>query len=69
MKNTNSEKYLGMIIDHFGSNKHNIEAHKNRGLYAVNEICSILDNNWFGSFYFQVLTLKGLSDVNVMVTF
>ena len=56
MGNTISEKYLGMVIDHQGSNKHNITARVARGMSAINEICSIMEENWFGPYFFEVLT-------------
>ena len=69
MKSTTTEKYLGMIIDHRASNKQNIEARKSRGLSAINEILSILDENWFGKYFFKVLsTLRNALLINSVLS-
>ena len=56
MELSSEEKYLGMVISKDGSNKANIKSKVSRGLGAINEIMSILEENCFGKYNFEVLT-------------
>ena len=69
MDNTLSDKYLGMVVCRDGSNKKNIEARISKGISASNEIMSILNENYFGPFYFQVFaTLRNALFINSILS-
>ena len=57
MESSIKEKYLGMILEKDGSNKANIQARISRGHAAINEIMMILEENYFGSYYFEVFSI------------
>ena len=54
MDTVENEKYLGDIIAADGSNTKNIQKRKSKGVGAVSQIMSILQNTCFGPYYFQV---------------
>ena len=57
MEKTMKYKYLGEIIDSTNKNTKNIAERKQKGIGAVNQICSILDEICFGPWYFEVLVI------------
>ena len=56
MEDSEEEKYLGFILTRNGTNERNVAARRSKGLSAVNEICSIINDNCFGPYTFEVLT-------------
>ena len=59
IENAESEKYLGDIISHDGSNTKNIQNRQNKGHGAYTQIIQILESIYFGKYYFQAaVTLR-----------
>ena len=59
MEMVDHEKYLGDIIAADGSNDKNIQRRKGKGIGAVNQILTNLENTCYGEFHFQVaVTLR-----------
>ena len=54
MEGVNSEKYLGDILAVDGTNTKNVESRKAKGIGAVSQILSMLEDISFGPLYFQV---------------
>ena len=57
MENTENEKYLGDIISANGSNNLNIKKRTEKGVGAVSQIMTILEDTCFGPYHFQVATV------------
>ena len=55
METTSNEKYIGMKISKFGSNKEYVKLRVSEGFGAISEIMNILDGTCFGPYYFEVL--------------
>ena len=53
METTDSEKYLGDIISNDGTNTKNIKNRQNKGQGASTQVILILENIYFGKYYFQ----------------
>ena len=69
MDDSKAEKYLGMVVSRDGSNMKNIESRISKGIAATNEVMSILNNNYFGPFYFQVfVTLRNALFINSILS-
>ena len=56
MESSKHERYLGMIISKEGNNKANIQARVSKGLGAISEIMPILDETFYGPYYFEMFT-------------
>ena len=54
IQNVNDEKYLGDIICNSGKNDKNIAARIKKGHGIIKQICSIVEELFFGRFYFLV---------------
>ena len=54
MESSESEKYLGDILSHNGTNTKNIVARKSKGIGAANKIMDYLEGTIFGPYYFEV---------------
>ena len=54
MEQVQHEKYLGDILTNDGSNTKNVESRKSKGVGAVSQIMSMLEEISFGPFYFEV---------------
>ena len=58
-----------MVVCFDGSNKKNIEARISKGISATKEIMSILNENYFGPFYFQIFaTLRNALFINSVLS-
>ena len=69
MESSESEKYLGDIISHTGTNTKNIVARKSKGMGAANKIMDYLDGTIFGPYYFEVaLFLRSSIFLNCILT-
>ena len=54
IEKSEEEKYLGDLITSNGKNTNNIKARKCKGIGIINQIFSILNEVFFGPYYFQV---------------
>ena len=54
IEDSDEEKYLGDILSSDGSNSKNIKARTSKGFGIVDKISSMLDDIFFGPFYFEV---------------
>ena len=54
IEDSDEEKYLGDILSSDGSNSKNIKARKAKGFVIVDKISSMLEDIFFGPFYFEV---------------
>ena len=53
LKSVDDQKYLGDLLSSSGTNRLNISARKAKGLGITNQIKTILDEGYFGRFYFE----------------
>ena len=53
LKSVDDQKYLGDILSSSGTNRVNIAARKAKGLGITNQIKTILDEGFFGRYYFE----------------
>ena len=57
MKSVDQEKYVGDILSNDGKIDKNIQARQNKGQGYVNQIASMLKENSFGFYYFEMAML------------
>ena len=57
IKNTESQLYLGDFLSSSGKNSLNINKRRQKGLVIINQIISILEDGFFGDFYFKAAVL------------
>jgi hypothetical protein len=69
MEEVQDEKYLGDILTNDGTNTKNVESRKSKGVGAVSQLMSMLEEISFGPFYFQVaMVLRSTLLINSSLT-